>query len=838
MKSNDCKIVVWFFVLGCCFGVLPLAQAEPSLRQTSAQVAIVDNEEAARQESLRRNVEDILPAQEHRHAIELARQGELDGALERLAVLYAAYPEDRNLFYDYLAVLGWAERDTEAAVLTRQLPLTEAPAYVLEAAGKSLRNTQHFDEALTLYSEARVRFPEWPSFGVGQAYSLADVGCPEQALELIEALRHDFPTDKTIPEAGIYAAQRQNDPVALLTWSQRLLDLAPEHDDAKNACIHALDSLGASHLAEDMAKAWIEREIPTVFANRAAHQVRWGALEPPSKSERFAATDRALTFIDENIAILNPENPADAELIKQARFDRLVALRDRVRMQEAMEEYQELVADRVAMPPYALQAAADAFLYLRQPENARDLYLRVIDAQHGNFFAQIGLFYAYIELEDFDQAVPLIDRLESQEPIWEYKDGSRLPSPNRRRLDAEVTAALARFFGDDLKEAQKRFESMRNLAPRNPDLVRQAGDVQSARGWPRRARESYLQVQRIEPQHLGAQMSLADNHFQLNEFDQAEPLIADLYDRFPENRQIQRILRGWETHNMRELRVGTAYADNTGSEPASKELKLESTLFSAPFLTHYRAFLGWSWSRADFPEGQGIYRRYGAGVEYRDRDLEGTFEISANQASGDDLGLALSGRWHLDDHWSVAFTAELFSRDTPLRALRNGIDANAVSLGIDYLRDESGQWGISGQWMDFSDDNRRIQLSGYRSERLISRPHYKLDARLDLGSGSNSQSDGPYFSPKRDFSAELTFDNRWRLYRRYSFSFAHRVALSGGGYWQRDFGGYPVASLLYEHNWQFHDRLALDYGAVRRRRVYDGDGETGLEYFLRLGWRF
>ncbi len=297
-------------------------------------------------------------------------------------------------------------------------------------------------------------------------------------------------------------------------------------------------------------------------------------------------------------------------------------------------------------------------------------------------------------------------------------------------------------------------------------------------------------------------------------------------------------MRSWETHRLRELRAGAAYADNSGAEPASEELRLESTLFSSPFLTHYRAFAGWSWSRADFPEGEGIYRRYGIGLEYRGRDLEGTLEISANQADGDDLGLALAGRRHLGDHWSIPFAAELFSRDTPLRALRNGIDADALRLGVDYLRNESGQWGISGQWMDFSDDNRRIQLSGYVRERLLSRPHYKLDARLDLGNGFNSESDGPYFSPERDFSAELTLDNRWLLYRRYDFSFGHRLALSGGGYWQRDFGGHPVASLLYEHNWQAHDRLALDYGAVWRRRVYDGVGETGLEYFLRLGWRF
>ena len=795
-----------------------------------------------RQESLRHHAWSTLPDLEHRQAVELARRGELDESLRRLAALRADRPENRWLILDTLVVLGWAEKDAEAAELAGRIPLDEAPAYVLESVGRSLRNLGRYAEAVVLYTRARTRFPENTALAVGQAYALTDGGRDVEAAALIADLRTSHPQEAEVLEAGLYLARRQGDLAAQLDYSQRLLALTPDHVAARQVRLQALDGLGAAHLAVAQAEANTSQPDRTILAplraDRAAHQVRWGAVEPPSEAERFAATDRALALLDENLAALDPAVEADAPLIRQGRLDRLTALRDRVRMEEAVAEYESLVADGVEIPPFARQAAADAYLYLRRPEEARDLYLQVIAAEPGNFTAQHALFYAYIELEDFDSALPLVDRLAEREPIWIRPGGSRTPSPNRRRLVAEVAAAQARLFGDDLEGAQQRLEKLRDMAPRNPDLVRQAGDVEAARGWPRRARESYLRAQRIEPEHVGTQMSLADNHMALNEFDQAEPLIAELYQRFPENRQAQRLMRRWEIHSMRELRAGSAYADNSGAEPSSEELRLDATVFSAPFLTHYRAFAGWSWSRADFPEGEGIYRRYGAGLEYRGRDLEGILEISANQADGDDLGLALAGRRHLGDHWSIPFAAELFSRDTPLRALRNGIDADALRLGVDYLRDESGQWGLSGQWMDFSDDNRRLQFSGYRRERLLSRPHYKLDARLDLGISSNSESDGPYFSPERDFSAELTLDNRWLLYRRYSFSFGHRLALSGGGYWQRDYSGHPVASLLYEHNWQAHDRLGLDYGAVWRRRVYDGVGETGLEYYLRLGWRF
>ncbi|MDY0270784.1 poly-beta-1,6 N-acetyl-D-glucosamine export porin PgaA [Trichloromonas sp.] len=797
---------------------------------------------ASRQESLRHHAWSTLPDLEQRHAVELARQGQMDEALLRLAALRAARPENLWLIYDTLVVLGWAEQDAEAIELSEEISMDAAPAYVLETLGKSLRNIRRYDAAIDLYARARTRFSEHTALAIGQVYALTDGGRGDEAEILVQNLRSANPKDPAVLEAGLYVARRQSNLPAQLDWSQRLLDLTPEHEATQLSRLQALDGLGASHLAVAKAEATPDQSqgeaLPSFRANRAAHQVRWGIVEPPSEAERFAATDRALAFLEENLAALNPGNPIDVPLILQGRLDRLVALRDRVRMAEAVAEYERLVADDMEIPPFALQAAADAYLYLRRPEEARDLYLQVIAAEPGNFTAQHALFYAYIELEDFDSALPLIDRLAEREPVWIHPGGSRVPTPNRQRVVAEIAAAQARLFGDDLAGAQERLEKLRDRAPRSPDLVRQAGDVESARGWPRRARESYLRAEHIEPQNVGTQMSLAGSHMALREFDRAEPLIADLYRRFPENRQAQRLMRSWETHRLRELRAGTAYADNSGAEPASEELRLDATLFSTPFLTHYRAFASWYWSRADFPEGEGIYRRYGAGFEYRGRDLEGTFEISANQADGDDLGLALAGRRHLGDHWSIPFAAELFSRDTPLRALRNGIDADALRLGVDYLRDESGQWGLSGQWLDFSDGNRRLQFSGYKRERLLSRPHYKLDARLDLGTSSNSESDGPYFSPERDFSAELTLDNRWLLYRRYSFSFGHRLTLSGGGYWQRNYGGHPVASLLYEHNWQAHDRLALDYGAVWRRRVYDGVGETGLEYYLRLGWRF
>lgn len=778
------------------------------------------------------------PAATQERAVSLARGGEFDEALVLLGELHRRYPDNQAVAYDYLTVLGWAGRDLEAAALAEGLDLGRAPAYVLEAVGKALRNTQRFHDAAVLYARAQGRFPGHRDFIEGHVYALAEAGYFDAAEERIAQLRAAHPREVWPLRLEAYVAGLRADFPAVLAINQRILELSPNDPIALRERILALEALGATHraaaLAEEHPQLLSRTEWLRLNTGKAAHHVRWGSLEPPAEELRFAETDRALALIDKNLAGLDPQDPVARPFVLQGRFDRVVALRDRVRMAEAAAEYESLVAEGVAPPAYAVQAAADASLYLRQPEKARDLYQRVLAEEPGNFEAGLGLFYAYIETEDFPRAYALVDRLQAEQPVWRQGRGV---GANRERLDADVAAGLARVFADDLPEGQRRFEAMHALAPHNPDLVRELANVQAARGWPRLAQQTYADGLRIAPRHLGLETGHAATRLDLREFDEAQAEIADLYRRYPENLQVRRLQRLWEIHRMRELRAFAAYADSSGAEPASRELRLGSTLFSSPYLTHYRAFVGAFWSKADFPEGRGIHQRYGGGLEYRGRDLEGTVSLSANHSDGGQLGAALAGTWYRDDHWSFPFALELFSADTPLRALRNGVDADAVRLGADYRQSERRRLGLGVQFMDFSDGNQRARLGGYGRQRLVTRPHYKLDGQLDLYASTHRRSDVPYFSPEQDFSAEFTLDNDWLLYRRYSRTFGHRLALSGGGYWQKDFGAKPVGALLYEHNWQADYRFSLTYGAVLSRRAYDGDGETGVEYYLRLGWR-
>ena len=93
--------------------------------------------------------------------------------------------------------------------------------------------------------------------------------------------------------------------------------------------------------------------------------VRWGADTRPSEpAQRFDGTDAAIARLDKLLADL-PRPPAEAATRRRLLLDRLVALRDRVRMKEVVKEGHALCSGG-PLPPYAEEAYADALLYLRR----------------------------------------------------------------------------------------------------------------------------------------------------------------------------------------------------------------------------------------------------------------------------------------------------------------------------------------------------------------------------------------------------------------------------------------------------------------------------------------
>lgn len=758
--------------------------------------------------------------------------------LQRLKDQADRNPGNKAFLHDYMQALEEAGRETELLALRPRVDLPSAPASVLARLGRAASNQKQFPLAVEIFQAAIKQAPDRVDIIAGLSYSLIDAGRPAEAQQLLEGkpalLRKQVPLLEAHAEA--LRAQRQYTQ-ALLTHD-RILQLEPANRDAKRNRVFTVAQLGAPHraleLAEQSPGLLTEEELAALRGDRSAITGRWGAAADQNSPDRFAGTDLALA---QNEALLAG---ASASARRRLQYDRALLLRNRYRMREAVALHDELVRDDPAVPAYVQVAAADAWLYLEEPEKARDLYRAAIAQGDTTGSARYGLFYAYNDAEEHALAIGQIDRVSAETPqrIRAYSPLTIADNPDY--ASAVTTAAAARGYQDRLADAQVRLEAFRDQAPWNMEGREKLAGLYGARGWPRKAEQEYRWILAAEPRNRSARTGHADLQRELRDWRPAESEARALEEEYPEDKQVQRVDRLWNIHRMRELRVeaGTGRSSGSGGPFGSREHHIESWLFSAPIKYDWRAFLHQYDATATFPDGDGHRRRLGAGAEYRVRDWRASAEVSAGYEDDTDVGLSVAGDWWMNDYWNFEAQAETSTNDIPLQGRPSGVRGKSLRLGATYRVSESRRFSAGVQAIDFSDGNRRDILNASAFQRLITGPVFKLDGVLGLYASQNSLDNAVYFNPQSDFGADLTLIGEQRLWRRYDRSLVHRLYLTAGTYEQKNFGSGAVAGIRYEHEWSLDDRFMILYGAQRTMHPYDGVREFMNYYNVVLNWKF
>jgi len=581
-------------------------------------------------------------------------------------------------------------------------------------------------------------------------------------------------------------------------------------------------------------------ELLSLRSDRTTIMMRWGAAADQDALDRFSATDAALAQNEQLLKDAAASGSPAGATVHRLQFDRIVLLRNRVRMQEAADLYASLIRDGVEVAPYAQAAAADAYLHLRQPEKARDLFLQAQSRGEPEFRAQIGLFYAYSDAEQHKAALDQIDKVVAATPKQINAYSPLTVADNPDYASALATAGAARGYQDRFEDAQCRLEAFRDLAPWNMEGREKLATLYNTRGWPRRAEQDDLWILAAEPRNREARIGYADTLRELRDWEPAQRTAAALEEEYPEDRQVQRVDRLWRIHQMRELQVAAGSGDSSGGNGplGTREHQIDTHLYSAPIDRDWRAFVHQFEAQATFVDGNGSWRRIGGGAEYRIRDWRASAEINQSYDSKSDVGLSVAGDWWASDEWNVEAAADTSSNDIPLQARITGVRGWSVRAAATYRASESRSFRAGVQNIDFNDGNRREILSGSATQRLIAGPVYKLDGVIGLYSSRNSLTGAAYFNPESDFGADATLIGEQRLWRRYERSFAHRLYLSLGQYDQKNFGSGPTRGMRYEHEWNFDDRLSLLYGAQRTLHPYDGQGEYANYYNLAANWKF
>jgi biofilm PGA synthesis protein PgaA len=778
---------------------------------------------------------------EREAAVALARRGELDRAIAELSALRQRYPSDVPVASDLAVILHWAGRNAEALEVFEAIGADAAPAYALLAGARAARAVGKLDVADRYLQRGAERFPADRGWGTTRVLVLVDLQRLDEARDLAETLIEESPENLEVLLAkGYFHRQAGEWPAALQLYSE-VLRRAPDHREAIHGRLMALQALGAPFRAEGLARATPgvldTGERARVAGMESAMLLRANQLPTDDPRQGLAVTDRAIADLEQQVAA-HQAQPGLRDAFLRARFDLLVAYRDRRRMADAVRVYEALRGDGVVPPGYARLSAAAAYLDLERPEPAHDLYRAVLAEDPQDFEARLGLFYALIELERYGEAYAQIDAVDREQPLFRGYTGTRATRDNPRKLDTVVVAALARYYGDQLGEAWDRLSALAEAAPANVWLQTSSAQVARSRGWPRRA------LALVEPW-----LSLADADrdlereraaalFDLRYYREAEEAIRRLEARYPDDKDIQQVRRDWDTYRLWELE--TRVEPSKGDEPTADGFGLEVTtrLFSPPIFYNWRVTAGYRYASSDTPEGRVELNRAALGLEYRGPSLRALGEVTYNDTTQDEFGGRLVVQWAPDDHWRLYATGEIFAESTPMRALKNGVTANAAEASVAYRFHESRQVELAWRYTDFSDGNVRHELFARLAQRVIDRPRFDVVVTLDLYYSTNTESNVPYYSPERVFTPSLVVLAEHVTWRRYRRSFVQALQLSLGGTFQEGFDGAVIGGAAYTHQWRWDPRYELTYGVRAASRVFDGGREADYGAFIQLNARF
>ncbi|OOV99336.1 poly-beta-1,6 N-acetyl-D-glucosamine export porin PgaA [Pseudomonas sp. MF4836] len=782
-----------------------------------------------------------------------ARAGTFAPALTHLR----AVPPDQltnGLVSDHLQIASWAGLDSEVVdVYEHQARNRVLPVQALTATARAYRNLKRWDSATQVYRKALERDPQNADLQLGLAMTQADAGQPAEAVARARALVAAKPDDPARRLALGYALTRSGAPYdALFEYDQAFVRAGNKPEVAREYIV----ALQRARLPEPALRLARQRPglLDPVTQRRlegdvAAERVRLAEFATRSEKERFVIADRALADYDQLLGTWTPD-PQAKEDVTRWRIDRLGALRYRSRTDEVIRQYHQLVAEGVTIPTYAMRWVAASFLDQREPEIASDLYREVLAAPDADSANKVedstALYYALLESDRPEEAQKVAsDLAQSQRPRVELK-GLPIGNPNDDWMDAQQLLAQSGTYSADLPDSEQRLAALVDQAPGNTGLRLAQADLYLARDWPRRAESLLKETESLVPRDIGLEVAQGHTAMDLQEWRQMDALTDDTLERFPDNRQVQRLARQRDVHDMAELRVetygGKSYGggnNGAGAVSGSRDFGIESVLYSPPINEDWRLFGGVGYATGDFQEGTGHHRWQRLGVEQRTRDMTLEAEVSNHSYGyGDKLGARVSLARDIDDHWQYGGSLEYLSANTPLRALNSDVTSNGGSAFLRWRANESREWKLALSPSHFSDGNNRLEALLTGREGVYASPHVQVDLGLEVGASHNTKEDTPYFNPKSDFSVLPTVNVNHVLYHRYETSWSQQFQAGAGTYSQRDYSTGGVWLLGYGQRVTWNDVFEAGANLSVINRPYDGDRETDLRLLLDLTYRF
>ena len=206
--------------------------------------------------------------------------------------------------------------------------------------------------------------------------------------------------------------------------------------------------------------------------------------------------------------------------------------------------------------------------------------------------ARYGVFFAYVELEDFTAAYATIDALVADEPVWRYyRDDPTPPPQSRARLRRDDGGPGALLRQPARRGLGPHCVRLSDAAPANANTRLALYQVANARGWPRRAQEEAEIAASLAPRDVGSRIALVETAIDAYRFADAQRMVDELLALYPEDQGVRRLARDLDAKRrwLLDAKVQPSNSDGGGANASGRAILSEARLYSPPIADNWRA---------------------------------------------------------------------------------------------------------------------------------------------------------------------------------------------------------------------------------------------------------
>ena len=721
----------------------------------------------------------------YRRALDLIRQNKNSEALPLLETAWRHNPNNPHMLADYLVTLVWLRQYGKAIkIYTAHRHRVKGVRYLYRNMAKAFYETENYRQAQPLYVQA---------FSFDHADAEALKGVVFSSWKLRRYL--------TGFKAWLTAYQKHT--------------VVPQ--TLETLKIYMMQHLGASSLA------WLYARQAGVKDQQLMASLRGDVAQERIKWEEY---DVALQILESELR----ENPGNF----RARCDYIVALRDKYRMQEVLDQYQMIEKSGQPAPFWVTEAVADALLYLKRPQEATKFYrLSLAQNPQAPFNSTMGLSSTYTELREWDNAD------QSWEQVQDLLKRQKLNESEA--YDAVVGRGWYYIYQDKLREAQDYFDNYLKQAGLDSGFRAGLGTVYGFRGWPRRALEQFRIAHNEDPKNVPAQLGIAACLNETGYKYEARRLAAELYQKYPRDLHVIDL---YENLRVEDMHTFWGDARFTREWPGVVEYRFRTGAIATitPLFNVFTDIM--HMHSSENSSGQKFaysWDRLGGGFNWRLLpSLTLTQSVSSDYLKGRDLGSFTRVNWQANDHFSAAASFDSFSLELPLRARATGVKGKTANLDLSYDESDLRNYGmaLTSNWM--SDGNFNPSVILFMDQNVINNPNWKLRLGPEFyyGRYSKNANDVPYYSPNFEYSLSLKPTLQIVWHDMYDKKIRTNIYTHIGIYKEWGYGIYPTTGITIEQEIKLSKTFSMKATVGYNLRVYDGEYTNALDGFFTLVKKF